>query len=487
MRLTLVHVNGDGAVVTGNDGLAGEDVGQVGALLGGTVDVELVCATVDALVGQDADDLDAVRALAGGVGRAVVVQDGGGVGDVSVVERDGVVAELVQRADELVQGRVGVVVGRPQVLAVIGRVLAGEKLLLAVVDLGDSVGEDGECGGVFGELELLSLGFSVIFLEATHREVTACGCKARVVLVLDEVDQVLGRGARGLHILDHGDESVHLSCGESANDLVVVRVVFQSARVLLVIADELCVTLHDLGHGEDAGALDKGLHVWGFDLLGAVDTDTVDVVRADQVLDPLGQGLADGRVGRLHARGGDALGTKPAVGELPAVLPVVDGAERRVVTGGIEGVEHGVVDVRAVGHGVVSNVVAHLVGHDVDHEVHVALVQLGHEVLEIIGRSKVRVQGVQVLRPVAVVCLTVDGVLFQVLGDGRDLQSSESHALDVVEVVGQTLPGATAVLHGIACPRGAIGAGITVSDDLVDRTGGPFLGAGSERASCKAG
>lgn len=290
-----------------------------------------------------------------------------------------------------------------------------------------------------------------MFLEATHREVTTCGRKARVVLVLDEVDQVLGRGACGLHILNHGDEIVHLSRGEGANDLVVVRVIFQSARVLLVVADVLCVTLHDLSHGEDAGALDKGLHVRGFDLLGAIDTDTVDVVRADQVLDPLGQGLADGRVGGLHARGGDALGTKPAVGELVVVLPVADGAERRIVTGGIEGVEHGVVDVRAVGHGVVSDVVGHLVGHDIDHEVHVALVQLGHEVLEIIGRSKVRVQRVQVLRPVAVVCLTVDGVLFQVLVDGRDLQSSESHVLDVVEVVGQRLPRATAVLHGIAC------------------------------------
>lgn len=46
--------------------------------------------------------------------------------------------------------------------------------------------------------------------------------------------------------------------------------------------------------------------------------------------------------------------------------------------------------------------------------------QLGCEVLEIIGSAKVGVQAVQVLLPVAMVGFAIAGVLGQVLDDGRN-------------------------------------------------------------------
>lgn len=59
---------------------------------------------------------------------------------------------------------------------------------------------------------------------------------------------------------------------------------------------------------------------------------------------------------------------------------------------------------------------------------HSAVVQLICESLEVISRTKVLVQAVQVLLPVAMVRLTIAGVLWQVLNNGRnpDLRISAS-------------------------------------------------------------
>ena len=64
-----------------------------------------------------------------------------------------------------------------------------------------------------------------------------------------------------------------------------------------------------------------------------------------------------------------------------------------------------------------------------------------------------------------------------VLDDGGDPDGSEAHALDVVELVDDALPGATTVVSEVAGCRGAaVGAGEAVGEDLVDGLATPLIG-----------
>lgn len=105
------------------------------------------------------------------------------------------------------------------------------------------------------------------------------------------------------------------------------------------------------------------------------------------------------------------------------------------------------------------------------------------ERLQIVRGAEVRVDIVQILLPVAVVGLAVSRLALDVLGDRRDPDSVEAHALNIVQSVNDASPGAAAVLPatGITCcGRAAVRSGEAISEELVDAAASPFFGTSSE-------
>ncbi|KAH9829512.1 hypothetical protein Tdes44962_MAKER09113, partial [Teratosphaeria destructans] len=107
----------------------------------------------------------------------------------------GVLADRVEGGDEGVQRGGGVVAGEPDGLAVVrvaGAALGVVVLLLAFVDDGDAVGEQGEGEDVLGE-----------------RQVAGRGGEAGLVVVLAEGAEEAGVGAVGLDAVDGVGEVGH--------------------------------------------------------------------------------------------------------------------------------------------------------------------------------------------------------------------------------------------------------------------------------------
>ncbi len=164
---------GQGAGAVGGGRGARQDLGEglvrrearVGAAEG-----DAVARAARADVGVHADELGARGPLAQRDGLGVGRRGPGLVAHVRVaVCGNGLVPDLVEFLDPGVQLVVGGVVRGPQRLAVVGVAGAAEVLLLALVDDGDAVHQDGEGDGVLGE-----------------RDVRGQRREARVVVVLDE-------------------------------------------------------------------------------------------------------------------------------------------------------------------------------------------------------------------------------------------------------------------------------------------------------------
>lgn len=105
------------------------------------------------------------------------------------------------------------------------------------------------------------------------------------------------------------------------------------------------------------------------------------------------------------------------------------------------------------------------------------------ESLQIVLGAKVGVDTVKILLPVTMVSLAVRGVALDVLGDGRDPDGVEAHALDVVQPVDDARPGPAAILPVCCVARGgraAVRSGEAISQELVDAAASPFCWAGGE-------
>ena len=119
-----------------------------------------------------------------------------------------------------------------------------------------------------------------------------------------------------------------------------------------------------------------------------------------------------------------------------------------------------------------------VVGNDVNHDVHSLSVGSVDEVLEVLLGSKVGVDLLPVSGPVAVVSS------IKVVNDGGDPNGVEAHALNVVKVVLDSLPGASAIVAEVATTLGAsVRSGESVGEDLVDRSLLPVGGAGGRSIS----
>lgn len=112
-------------------------------------------------------------------------------------------------------------------------------------------------------------------------------------------------------------------------------------------------------------------------------------------------------------------------------------------------------EVPAVGEGVEGAIVytttpaiiRHVVRHNIHHEIHASLLQLRTQRLQIISSPKVRVQGIDVLRPVTMIRRPGGGIVtIDVLDDGGDPDGCEAHTLDVVKLGDETEVGATTVI-----------------------------------------
>lgn len=107
---------------------------------------------------------------------------------------------------------------------------------------------------------------------------------------------------------------------------------------------------------------------------------------------------------------------------------------------------------------------------------HPAGVKRRRQALEVIRRAEVRIQLVEVLLPVPMVCGAVRRAPLDLASDGRDPHGVEPHALDVVEVVRDAGPAAATVgaIGGVARrARAAIGSREAVGEDLVDGPAAP--------------
>jgi len=114
--------------------------------------------------------------------------------------------------------------------------------------------------------------------------------------------------------------------------------------------------------------------------------------------------------------------------------------------------------------------------HDVQHEQHSTRMQSAGEFFQVVGSPEVRVQFVEMLLPVTMICSAIWRAALDLRGDRRYPHRVEPHALDVVQVIRNTLVAAAAVrlVRGVARgARAAVTAGKPICEDLVYRSATP--------------
>jgi hypothetical protein len=289
-----------------------------------------------------------------------------------------------------------------------------------------------------------------------------------VVVVVDENSES-GEILEGTLSVISVSNLVHaLLSSENILDSVVHWVVEEASEVLLVWSNIVWISVEALSHLENARGLSVLRPELSFDFWDGIDSDSIKVVLLDQVVDPGLQVLSNIRVVLVEIW----QVSESAVLNITCVIPVGDLAVRVVVIRLVEWI-----DSREV-HTNWSDVVGNNVNHDPD----VLLVSSLDQVLQIILTSKVRVDLLPVGSPVSVIS-TVD-----VVDDWGDPNGIESHTLDVVKVVLETLPVSTAVVGKISASIGAsILSGESVSENLVNSSLLPVVGVSSEGAESHRG
>ncbi len=92
-------------------------------------------------------------------------------------------------------------------------------------------------------------------------------------------------------------------------------------------------------------------------------------------------------------------------------------------------------------------------------------------VIEILGSTKVLIEGRAVLNPVSMVRFAVRGILRQVLNVRAGLDCSKTRILNIVQFLDYARPRASTVLHNVAILVGAtIRERKSISHELINRT-----------------
>lgn len=322
--------------------------------------------------------------------------------------------------------------GLPEGLSVLWVVSTRVVLLTSVVEEWDTLGGEGEGKG---RLE----GGSVVVLVQ----------ESGVVVVVDE-DSQGGKVLEGTLSVVSVFDLVHaLLSSENVLDGVVHWIVEETSEVVLVWTNIVWISVEALSHLEDSRGLSVLSPELSFDFWDGINSDTIEVVLLDQVVDPGLQVLSDVRVVLVKIW----QVSESAILNIAWVIPVGDLAVRVVMFGLVEWINSGEV------HADWSDVV----GDDVNHNPDVLGVCGIDQVLEVLLGSKVRVDLLPVGGPVSVVS-TVN-----VVDDWSDPNGVEAHTLDIVKVVLETFPVTTAVVGKIRASIGrSVLSGKSVSENLIN-------------------
>ena len=361
-----------------------------------------------------------------------------------VVERLGSLSGFVNSGGHLVDVRVGVHI-LPERFSVLWVVTTSVSLLGTIVIEWDTSGGKSKDEGVFEHLLVV-----VLVQESS------------VVVVIDEDTKGSWVSEFLVDLLNSSSNGLHGVVGtEDILDGVVHWVVENTGDEVLVWTNVVGVTVEALTHLEDTSGISVLLPEVLGDLRNGIDSNTIELVGVDQVLDPILKITSDVLIILVEIWEV----SESAVLNLTLVVPVLDLASIVVMLVVVEWVDLGEV------HADWGNVV----GDNIDHDVHAFIVGSFDEVLKIISRTEVIVSLLPIGSPVTVITITV------VINDWGDPDGVEAHTLDVVKVVGDTVPGTTAVVGEISTSSVVltVALGESIGEDLIDGSLFPVISRSS--------
>lgn len=341
----------------------------------------------------------------------------------------------------------------PERLTVLGIIATTVVLLTTVVDERNTLGSEREDNSS-GEVSMVAMGVK----------------ESSVVVVVNE-------NTEGMEVLEVGMlgvvavlNLVHgLTTAENVQDSVVHWVVEHTSNVALVGTNVCGITIEAFTHLEDT----RGCTIFLPEILGnlrnSIDSDAIKIILLNYTSNPVLEVLADPGVAILVKI---RQISESAVLNVTLVAPVSDLATAMVVLSLVERVDLGVI----------SSDGANVVSNNINHNIDASSMGSIDEVDKVLLRSVVLIDFLPVGGPISVV------TRLDILDNRGDPNSIESHALNVVKVVLNTLPGTTAVVAEIRTSRSTLGVlGESISKNLVNGSLLPSIGVSSLGHSEKGG
>jgi hypothetical protein len=186
-----------------------------------------------------------------------------------------------------------------------------------------------------------------------------------------------------------GNVSHRLSVHPDVSNCIVHGIVEETGDIILVGTHISIISIEALSHLEDASSLPELRPEVLGNLRNGIDTDSIEVVCLDEVLDPVLELSSYPLIALIKI--GEA--GKSAVFNLPLIVPIVDVTVSMIVFSSIERINLAVVMLDG------SNVIS----DNVDHHPDAHLVSGIHQVLELLLSSKVIIDLLPVAGPVPMV------------------------------------------------------------------------------------
>ena len=342
----------------------------------------------------------------------------------------------------------------PKGLSVLWVVTTGISLLGTVVEEWDSSGSQSESESV---------------LE--HSLIVVLVKEPGVIMVVNEETEGIDILEVTSFFVESVFNSVHRLLGaENIPDCVIHWVVEQSGNWSLVWTDIARISIEHFSHLEDSGSWTKfGPEVF-WNLWNGIYSNTIKVVGADKVSNPVLELLSDPLVFLVKIWEV----SKSAVLNLLLVTPILDITLIVIMISRIEWLD------RTEVHTNWGNVIGNHINHNKDTFV---MSSLNH-VLKILVGSEVIIGSSPVSSPVPVVTWLL------VIDDWRDPDSIESHTGDIVKVFNHSFVSSSAVIGEVTAGTGTIIVlGESISQDLINSSLLPLvnLGSGGSSKECSRG
>lgn len=308
--------------------------------------------------------------------------------------------------------------------------------------------------------------------------------------VLTVAENLIRKETRIVVVIDEGSEDGDINISGSP----VVVIVSNSPHVLLVnekishgevpgivqngtnrgdvASNEAHVTIEDFTSREDTSTGNVLAPEIGVNFRDSVNSETIEVVGLDEILNPVNEVVADVRVILIEISKTSESTMLNVVHVLGIEITVGDNAVRVIVFREIEGDVFRVVLIS----------VTHVVTNDINHNPDISLVTSINEGLETISTTEVTVDFSHILSSVTVELVGI------IIRDRRNPNSIETQTSNIVEIVFNTLEVTTTIVRlsvQVTIRLGTITKSESVSDDLVDVTSLPFLGGLSRNCNKK--